>query len=78
MVPIFWETLIQNVMTTVAPQKLSKYLQKRKLPVLYVAYQISVVSGLKYSHQIMANLPKDRVLSSRPFQKVGIDFDGPF
>ena len=30
------------------------------------------------AQQIMANLPKDRVQISRPFQKVGIDFGGPF
>lgn len=30
------------------------------------------------ANQIMANLPKDRVLESRPFQRVGIDFGGPF
>ena len=28
--------------------------------------------------QIMADLPKDRVQISRPFQKVGVDFGGPF
>jgi Pao retrotransposon peptidase/Family of unknown function (DUF5641)/Protein of unknown function (DUF1759)/Putative peptidase (DUF1758)/Integrase core domain/Integrase zinc binding domain/Reverse transcriptase (RNA-dependent DNA polymerase) len=28
--------------------------------------------------QIMADLPKDRVMKARPFQKVGIDFGGPF
>lgn len=30
------------------------------------------------SKQIMASLPKDRVLISRPFDKVGVDFAGPF
>lgn len=30
------------------------------------------------SEQIMASLPKDRVLISRPFDKVGVDFGGPF
>lgn len=28
-------------------------------------------------HQIMGNLPKDRIVPSRPFSKVGIDFAGP-
>lgn len=28
--------------------------------------------------QLMASLPRDRVLSSRPFLKVGIDYGGPF
>jgi Family of unknown function (DUF5641)/Integrase zinc binding domain/Integrase core domain len=30
------------------------------------------------AQQIMTDLPKDRVTYSRPFQKVGIDFGGPF
>ncbi|XP_057660737.1 uncharacterized protein LOC130896573 [Diorhabda carinulata] len=30
------------------------------------------------ARQIMADLPKDRVTYSRPFQKVGVDFGGPF
>lgn len=30
------------------------------------------------SQQIMANLPKERVLIARPFEKVGVDFGGPF
>lgn len=30
------------------------------------------------AQQVMGTLPKDRVQASRPFQKVGIDFGGPF
>ncbi|XP_055714768.1 uncharacterized protein LOC129808888 [Phlebotomus papatasi] len=30
------------------------------------------------AHQIMGNLPADRVQFSRPFSKVGVDFCGPF
>ncbi|XP_025836105.1 uncharacterized protein LOC112906362 [Agrilus planipennis] len=33
---------------------------------------------LQSSQQIMANLPKDRLLATRAFQIVGIDFGGPF
>lgn len=29
-------------------------------------------------HQIMADLPRDRISVARPFQKVGIDYGGPF
>ncbi|XP_049871346.1 uncharacterized protein LOC126370517 isoform X2 [Pectinophora gossypiella] len=32
----------------------------------------------KASHQLMGSLPSDRVNPSRPFEKVGIDFGGPF
>nr|XP_042898664.1 uncharacterized protein LOC122269463 [Parasteatoda tepidariorum] len=32
---------------------------------------------IKETHQLMADLPRDRVIPSKPFQRVGMDFAGP-